>query len=152
MCFYADSDWSASVQETTEGPAPKATRCSECSAAIAEGDYRYHIWQQEYEECQTREEENYIGDNDEEVMVHDCERDKAACEYGETFNYDCCRSCKTLREAIRKVEEAEGCRGAEAEPAFPCLFDDVSDGEGWDHYAEKFRELGLTDALALVPA
>ncbi len=150
MCFYADADWYASVTETDEGPAPKATKCSECRKPIAEGEWRYHVWQQEHEECQTREEKNHIGDDDEEVMIHDCIRDKAECEYGETFDYDCCISCKVLRNAIRQVEEAEGCTGNETEPALPCLFEDVSDGEGWGHYVEKFRAMGLTDALAVV--
>lgn len=68
---------------------------------------------------------------------------------GDFSSFATCERCQTLRAAIRRVEEEDGCRGSETQPALGALFDQVDD---WGHYADEFLRLGLTDALALVPA
>jgi hypothetical protein len=126
VCFYNDDyDWCPTIYEESEGPVKSTVRCSECNKKILEGQWAKQIYMQEYEECQLCEE-----------MDESCEHD-----YGNTYDYYGCERCERLREALRLVEEAEGCSGNEAEPGRGTMFTDVGDGEGWDHYAFQHAKL-----------
>jgi len=67
---------------------------------------------------------------------------------GEFSTYSQCERCLTLLAAIDAVETADGCTGAETQPGFGALFEQVED---WGHYADEFLRLGRLDALVLVP-
>jgi hypothetical protein len=146
MCFYSDPDWYASQVEEDEGPALSDCRCCECRRVIKAGEWRKRVEMQEREDgiyCTPDKGEHADGCDGE-----DCEYDGP----GETWAGHFCRDCETLRAAIRKVEEAEGCHGSEAEPSMGGIYDEVGNGQGWMHYFDEFVRLDLWDAVALVPA
>ena len=71
MCFYNDDfDWYAEVCRTVEGTDGRATRCIECGAKIAAGEWRRHLEQIEHECCQICE--------DDCSEIHDPDQDPAA--------------------------------------------------------------------------
>jgi len=142
MCFYSEPDWIAQVCEEEEGIAPADSKCGECGRRIHKGQWRHRVEMQEHELCQQCEE---TYDDEPEP----CEDDKH--EYGETFEMDTCERCYRLRHAVRQVEESEGCTGSEAEPAYGGLYNDVNNGEGWQHYADAMAALRIPE-LALVPS
>jgi hypothetical protein len=146
MCFYNDYDWTAEVNEETEGVADTENSCIDCSAKIIRGEWRRNIVQQEHEECQQIEE---CGHDDDDNLIHDCERDKDECNYGENFECDICQRCDTIRKAILKVEISEGCDPSEGQPALGELKEQVDNSEGWLVYIDKMRALGLTEAAEL---
>lgn len=147
MCFITDYDWRASAWEEADGPAPAATRCDECGERIHAGEWRRHVSARECEECRRCEDE--CSDWYEEDHP-DCAGGEH--DYGETMDYDCCRRCQTLRDALRAAEEADGCTGEEAEPGLGSMYAEVGDAGGWGNYADEFLRLGLFEAFALVPA
>ena len=96
MCFYNDDyDWCAEVIRTTEGTDGPPTRCIECGAKIAAGDWRRHIEQIEHESCQICE--------DDCSESFDPGQDPATCEhnYGETWDGDTCRRGRVRRARWR---------------------------------------------------
>ncbi len=145
MCFYrGDSDWYAEVSDDVEGPAPQATRCDECWQRINKGEWRREVVLREHELCQVCEASDDDGEG-----IAPC--DDGEHQYGETFDYDCCERCQCLRDAIKAVEEADGCTGSETQPRMAGMHDDIGNGEGWGHYTDRFLALGLTRAFALAP-
>ncbi len=140
MCFYhGDADWSASVCETTEGPAEARTKCDDCYRPVLPGQWRKHVYMQEHELCLRCEDDsdwnrfNYDPDNEE------CKAGKH--DYGETFDCDSCEHCERLREAIQVVEEAEGCVGEETRPLLSALYEQISNGDGWQPYIDAYARL-----------
>lgn len=146
MCFTDDGDYDWYPQDVaeTDGPAPKATRCDECRQRIHAGEWRRLVVASQYEVgyCPRCEDD---GDDNES-----CAEDGHVV--GEESEYRSCRRCQDLREAIRKVEEGEGCEGREAEPLFGELFEAVEGGEGWEHYTDAMLRLGLTAVVAAMEA
>lgn len=131
MCFYNDDyDWMASVQKETEGAADRETRCDECREVIAAGQWRRHVYLQQYEECRVCEWE----EADEPCEKHD---------YGETFDYDCCETCEKILKAIETLEAAEDCPVYSRRPSLLGLYEEaiVYDDDG------KYR----TKALQMFP-
>ena len=141
MCFTNSDGWLAEVYEEEDGPAPKTTRCDECGAYIFPGQWRRSVLMREHEECQACE----AWGDESEPCEDDCH------DYGESWEGDICERCHRLREAVRTVEEAEGCHGEEAVPCYGFLREQVDSGAGWQHYADEFVRLGLWDALPLIP-
>lgn len=125
MCFVHDYDWCASV-EVVLGTRGSAGRCIDCGRRIAPDEWRLHVYQQEYEECQACEWEDVPACEDGE---HD---------YGETFACDICRECCEWREAIRSAEIDAGCHEDESQPAYGELLDaiywDCTGRYAWAHY------------------
>lgn len=136
MCFYhGDYDWVARVNDEEEGPAPAAVICDECHRRIRAGEWRYHLDQQEHEECQACE------DGDCGCLPDSC------CEcvtprYGETFTYDRCEHCHLMLAAIEAAEAEEGCDGDEARPSLGRMAEEVGDAgrEARTRYADAARE------------
>ena len=140
MCFsHDDYEWTAEISETAEGHSANATRCIECGAAIAAGEFRRNIWQQEHECCQLCQDE-WSDSYDESI-------DKATCEHedGETFDADTCAACCKLLTAVRSVELDEGCPEDSQVPRIGELCDaliEIDDGEKYARRAvEMFPEL-----------
>jgi hypothetical protein len=137
VCFWHDDDWCAQVVETDEGLAPADTRCEECFKPILKGQWREHIFQQEREECQECEDVYVPKGAEPPPPCPDGEH-----SYGETFEYDCCERCFNLLEAIRRVEEADGCSGSETRPSLGWMFEEVGNrDDGWKHYADEYSRL-----------
>lgn len=129
MCFVHDAEWSASVQDVTEGPA-EATRCDECGEPIAAGEWRRHIFQQQYEECQVC------------CNPPDCECLEAmAHEYGHTYDYDCCQRCANVLQAVRAREIAEGCPPHGQQPPLAELWDQLTEHQDGLAYVELARQM-----------
>ena len=149
MCFYnEDCEWTASITDVTEGIADTAVKCDECCKPIAPGEWRRHVYQQEYEDCQTCE-------NDEcecltfRGMEHRCQCDKP--NYGETFDYDCCERCNKVIRAVEEREKREGCPSYAQRPALMGLWDEVGDHDDAEEYAKAaiamFPELATDDKV-----
>lgn len=104
MCFYNDNDdydWCAEIHEVARSTAGGQSKCIECGAAIADGEWREHIFQQEScGECLSCEA---YPDDDEDACQ--CE----APDLGNTFEADTCRKCYAIIAAIRRQERDEGC-------------------------------------------
>ena len=136
MCFYNDNfDWYAEVYRTVEGATGPATRCIECGAKIADGEWRRHIEQIQYERCRICE--------DELSSCYDAEQDKAACEhdYGETFIGDTCQACCDLIEAVRVVEIEAGCPEHAQIPSIGGLLDELLEHDEREKYARRAVEM-----------
>jgi len=141
MCFYDDGDWCAMVTDVTEGPADKPTMCIECGAAIAIGENRKHVFQQEEEECLRCEYEE-LGEDDEPCVQHD---------YGNVFECDVCDSCVKVLRAIEAVEIVEGCPVYARQPLFGELRDAIeydSDGRYAARALAMFPELSSVEWLS----
>ena len=124
MCFYHESEWTAMVQEEADTKADEETKCDECHGVIPVGAFLHTLHQQEYEEC------------------HACERGDCECspdggkqccqcsnpDFGETFDYEVCRGCHLLLQAIEKVEEEAGCKGSETRPSLSGMMEELSEG------------------------
>lgn len=126
MCFYDDDyDWIAEIQIVTDGENERRERCNECRRWIEVGDQCRRVFQQENETCSA------------------CDGEDPACEhehdYGETYNYVCCRECITILDAIKRVEQAEGCPAYAQQPNLNEL------GEAlWEHESRwKYAEAAL---------
>lgn len=139
MCFYHGDAEVCELWEQTDGPAGQRCRCSDCNQWINEGEFRRWIEARKYAECRRYDDDD----------GHDCDdalTDADECDYGEEYDYYVCERCLEIRRAIREIENAEGCHGEEAEPLVGNLCDDVSGGEGWEHYRELFRRFGYWKA------
>lgn len=152
MCFYhGDVDWYAERNDTYEGVDNETVTCVECGETVYPGDYRATVEQAQREEpcnpaagwhhddCEVDEEDRAAGNFDE------------CLGEGETWTGSFCARCWQLREAVGKVEEAEGCKGEETQPALGKLYDSVEGYDGWEPYLEKMLKLGLHAAAVLVP-
>ncbi|MGB0971800.1 MAG: hypothetical protein ACPGVG_12680 [Mycobacterium sp.] len=132
MCFYNDDyDWTASVSEVTDLVSGHASRCCECGCGIEPGQWRRHIWQQQYEECQVCE----YGEADEACVKHD---------YGETYATDVCRECTWLLAAIEAVEADEGCPEYARQPPSGELAEHMRNPDSrryWDRALEMHPQL-----------
>ncbi len=132
MCFYNDDyEWTAESCEATEGHGGTATRCIECGAMIAAGEYRRHVYQRERESCQVCEDE-WSDD-------YDDEQDKATCkhDYGNEFTADTCEACCNLLVAVRSVEVEAGCPEHAQVPAIGELRDSLIDHHEREVYARR---------------
>ena len=141
MCFYNDDvDWYAEVCRTVEGTDGRATRCIECGAKIADGEWRRHIEQVQYECCQICE--------DDCSEYYESEADKATCQhdYGETFVCDTCQACCNLLEAVRVVEIEAGCPEHAQIPSIGGLLDELLEHDEREKYAR--RAVQMFPALA----
>lgn len=121
MCFSnGDYGWTAEVQVNTSGCSPLQCKCYECRAIIAPYEWRVHIYQQEYEECQRCECEKL--DDDDELCDELCDEH----DYGETFEYVRCETCDKILRAIEAFEAREGCPVDERRPALCDLKDELN--------------------------
>ncbi len=150
MCFYAEADWTAEVQDVSETDSGPATQCVECYRVIAANEWRRNLEQREHEECQAHDDPQF-DENDEEIP-HECGDDNPDCSYGEQYECDWCRRCATLLDAIKAVEKHDGCLPEALQPNIGQMQEAVGKGEGWPHYAEKMRAIGLTEAAELAHA
>lgn len=148
MCFDTSNyDWTASLSIESTGTSIKPTRCHECGKRIGMYEWRRHIYQQEYEECQRCEWEE-LGPDDEPCVTHD---------YGEVASYNRCEDCDKIIRAIEAFELREGCPAHESRPLLTELRDELyQSGEGGRYAAvaiETFPELGavpwLVDLLTI---
>lgn len=122
MCFYNDDcDWIANVTEETFSRADKEHRCYECGNRILTGEWYRHIHQQESESCLICEDLEDYGD------LYDPQQDPKTCEhnYGEHFDCNICRECCLILEAIRDLEEKEGCPPYARQPRIGELSDEL---------------------------
>lgn len=136
MCFYNDNfDWYAEVHRSTEGTDGPATRCIECGAVIAVGEWRRRIEQVQHGDCQICEDE--FSDQ------YDPEQDKATCEheYGETFSGDTCQACCHLIEVVRVVEVEAGCPEHAQVPTIGGLLDELLEHDEREKYARRAVEM-----------
>ena len=136
MCFYNDDfDWYAEVCRTVEGTDGRATRCIECGAKIAAGEWRRHLEQIEHECCQICE--------DDCSEIHDPDQDPATCEhnYGETWDGDTCQACCNLIEAVRIVEIEAGCPAYAQVPSVGGLLDELLEHDEREKYARRAVEM-----------
>lgn len=132
MCFdNGNCDWYAAIQNVTDGTG-KTSRCYECGNAIADGEWRRSVFQQEHEECQRCEWEE-LEDDDEPCVDHD---------YGETFSCDICEPCLKLLKAIEAVEADEGCPDYARQP----MFGDLHEAMDYDDSGRYSRR-----ALSMFP-
>lgn len=131
MCFYhGDYDWVAEIHEVKTRKST-GEKCGECFCMIPVGqEYTHHYWQ-EREECQLCEDEE----------PHD------ECDFGEESECIQCQECLRLIAAIAVVEEAEGCKGSETKPSIGGLYEEVTCGEGWAHYANEYAKLRPDDKI-----
>lgn len=60
---------------------------------------------------------------------------------GDAGTYRTCSRCVRLRDAIREVEIAAGCSASESQPSLGGLYDEVSESDGWQHYADQYARL-----------
>lgn len=136
MCFSNDDyDWTAEISETTNGPADTATHCIECGAAIAAGEYRRNLRQQEYEQCQRCQDE-WSDSYDETADAATCKHD-----YGETCDVDTCAACCNLLVAVRSVEQEAGCPEDSQVPRIGELLDSLMEMDDRDRYARRAVEM-----------
>ena len=137
MCFTADYDWRAEVQEVTSGPFDVAVKCDECGKPIAAGEWRKNVYMREREECrECGDSPSRIESDDPAEPCPDSE-----CDFGEVFIYDRCESCDKLERAIKAVELSRGCREQNATPALTDLFEAMVEGEDPADYAAKAAEM-----------
>ena len=149
MCFYNDDyEWSASVCETSEADSGPATKCAECGCKIEPHEWRKHIFMQEHEDCQICQDpfsDDYIDRKAMEAELNDGDADWAAAQlkalddhthdYGETYDYDCCRDCDKILQAVEDRETAEGCPVDERRPALGEMQESLMEHEQWAEYA-----------------
>lgn len=148
MCFYHDYDWTADVWEDVLTTDAAPHECYECHARIHPGEPHRWVYQQEHEACRRCEDDpDWQEEGGNDPGGEDCKAGNH--DYGETFECRICDRCNRLLEAIRRAEEADGCRESEAQPAFGEIRE--LDREVWEEYAEKFARLGLLDEIALIP-
>jgi hypothetical protein len=102
VCFYNECGWHAEVVEKTEGELSDVAKCCECHGKISPGEWRRNVFLQQYEvgECP--------------LCLDDEPHEE--CETGETEEYDICRPCAAVLDAIRDCELAAGCKLANAKP------------------------------------
>jgi hypothetical protein len=145
MCFVHDYDWNADVYEDEIETLTQKRRCCECRFVIQVGEEAGYVYAQEREACDECDccMDARLVDQGERC---DCGQCPDGCQLGESSEEWTCRKCIVLRAAIRQVEESVGCRGMEAEPGIGRMHDDVSFGEGWEHFRAEFRRLGLIEA------
>lgn len=121
MCFDNDDfDWYAEVQVDTSGENARRERCHECRRWIEVGEWCRRIFQQEHDGC-----------SECDGLDPDCEHD-----YGQTYHYVCCQECVTILNAIKQVEQAEGCPAYAQQPALTELRDAMWEHESRWQYAE----------------
>lgn len=129
MCFYeADYDWYASVYRQETKAAERLLHCHECHTVIPLGTSYVDIYLQEHEECRV------------------CEWDVAdtPCEthdYGEIDEYHRCLGCDQILQAIREVEQAEGCPPHAQQPGLSELSEVFEEHENRVQYARHAVEL-----------
>lgn len=140
MCFYNDDcDWIADVNDVTDGPAPEAGHCIECSAAIAVGDPCRSVHQQEHEDCQKCDETSDDADFDEDGNYVPCDGNH---DYGETFDCLICESCCQILKAIEAHEIDAGCPPHARQPSLGRLWDEtIEDTEALADYLKRAKEL-----------
>lgn len=147
MCFYNDYDWFAEVNETTEGPATAATKCDECGAKIAVGEWRKHVHQQEHECCQICEDDcsgDFIAPEDRSELGTDGKPiGEHVCQYGETCEYDRCEACDKMIRAVIAREKREGCPANAQQPNLFTLWEEL--------YEHGDRREYATEAVAMFP-
>lgn len=136
MCFSDNYDWTAQCVHEAYEPTLQRRVCCECRCHIPAGEWCHYLWMQEREECRDCEFED-----------EPCANDKH--DYGETYEGWTCAECQLLREAIKEVEEDEGCFGYGSQPAVGEMYESVDD---WGHYREKMLSLGLDEAAHWTPA
>lgn len=151
MCFYNENyDWVAEEEEISEADCGPKAKCSECGSEIAETEWRKHISQREHSACQICEESSSDEYIDREEMVeqlssnnpedveyareHLAVLDDHDCDFGETYEGDCCRSCHLLIEAIAELEKTKGCPEHSARPLWGTLFDELTQHGERDEY------------------
>jgi hypothetical protein len=134
MCFYHEYDWEAEVYENDVGTAEQPTCCQECDEPIPVGGWVRHIHMRELEHCR---ESHWLHDYAEEPECPpDCEHD-----FGETDDYDRCEGCDKILRAVKAVEEANGCKGDETQPALSMLSEALHDADDASDYVAKALEL-----------
>lgn len=151
MCFYNDNyDWIANLWLVMGSRAEADCRCYECRRAIRAGEWRTHVYQQEYEECRICE------DDPDDSGLYDPGQDPATCQhdYGETFSCDICRECSLILAAIYDLEERERCPEYARQPMYGELRDELwedrrhGSGEYSRHALELYPELSNHELLA----
>ncbi len=157
MCFVLDDvdyDWIAQGSRTETGPAPVRVRCDECRQLVHPGEWRRAVTLIQYDECRycQMDPAEAFPDHDPDDDGPYPERDCVALghDFGETSTTVTCERCEAVREGVRAVELAAGCRSWEAVPPDGQMDEFVRAGEGWDHYAQGMRALGLARAAELV--
>lgn len=118
MCFVNDYDYCVESHHQSDGERPEAAQCYECCRKIVPGEWRRHIEQWQYADCQA------CGDE-----WSDRWRSDADCgdehDYGETFESSTCRECCRVLEAIEAVEREAGCPDGSRQPAYGEMRDAV---------------------------
>jgi len=130
MCFVNDYDWFAEICEITTEESDGTIQCCECWGKILKGDKYQRIYMQEHEEC---------SECDGDLSGDECEH-----HYGESVIDSTCLRCDALREAVKAVEQAEGCAPEDSEPCVGELFEAVESMDGWADYALRARAKGLS--------
>ncbi len=145
MCFYHDGDydWLARFHESNTTVAEKAVKCLECFNPIRAGVPYTHIEMREWEECkvcdpETRAEaSDYDSSSNSDEPVEPCEEGK--CDYGESDYHRICEECSKFLNAIQRVEEEDGCTGAEARPAYGQLREAMWESDHAQDYLNRAR-------------
>lgn len=141
MCFYNDSDgWIARVHNTIEGNACLVLDCDECGGTIQPGEWYRLDEYQEYQPYDENGEPLDIGQITDETDWDD-EDGNPHTGRPESSTVYTCAMCERLRNAIREVEEAEGCSSNEAVPMRGTMYEEVQNGNGWEHYAYQYSIL-----------
>jgi hypothetical protein len=127
MCFDVDSDWSASVCETTDPVTEKAFRCEECRETVQVGESFRQIFMQERETCYACDEgecDCVDWDADDVPLDHKCRCEKPS--YGEQYTYRSCQNCCKFLEAVEKHERDEGCGPDESRPGLGDMIESMA--------------------------
>lgn len=125
MCFYHDYDWHAEESDSAEGPGTDTVRCEECRCLIHPGEWRRWDYLRQYECCKWCH-----GDG-----CAECD-DGRNPDVGGTAEWNTCERCARLLDAIRAVEEAEGCQGDQTQPHVGGLFDALAYDEESSRYVD----------------
>lgn len=125
MCFVHDYDWYPEVTDSADGPGREAARCVECRCLIHPGEWRRWEYQQQYECCRW-----CSGGG-----CPECE-DGQNPDVGESRDWHTCERCVRVLDAIRAVEEAEGCTGEETQPGVGGLREALNYDEDGQRYVD----------------
>ncbi len=140
MCFYhGDADWTASVFDSDTLTAAESVRCDECFRKIPVGAKYQHIYMQQYECCRVCDGDTRAETDDEYEGEDLSPCAEGACDYGEAYEHGICEDCQKLLDAVRRVEEEDGCRGDETQPGLGQLREAMWEADGAVAYIDRAR-------------
>jgi len=140
MCFNTESDWTASVNEVTEGPSPARVRCGECHQWINVGEWRKFVHQEEHEECELCRYDGCECPKDHLGFCNECKCEKP--DFGNEFDATICEPCSKLLKAIMHAELVAGCAPSESQPAYGELREAIQEDDKYiDVALQMFPEV-----------